>query len=90
MRRGDFSELLALGDSYRIYDPMTGVAVGQRRQREPFPNNIIPTNRLNPIALAYLKYIRCRTYRARRTGPTTTCPPIPAPTPITASWGGAT
>src|SRR5688572_9566895 len=56
MRRGDFSELLSLGDGYRIYDPMTGVAVGARRQREPFPNNVIPTERLNPIALAYLNY----------------------------------
>ena len=56
MRRGDFSELLALGDIYRIYDPMTGVAVGQRRQRQPFPNNVIPTDRLSPVALAYLNY----------------------------------
>ena len=56
MRRGDFSELLPLGDIYRIYDPMTGVAAGQRRQREPFPNNVIPQDRLNPIALAYLNY----------------------------------
>jgi hypothetical protein len=24
--------------------------------RQPFPNNVIPTNRLNPIALAYLQY----------------------------------
>ena len=56
MRRGDFSELLALGEGYRIYDPMTGVAAGQRRQREPFANNVIPPERLDPIALAYLNY----------------------------------
>lgn len=56
MRQGDFSGLLALGDIYRIYDPLTGVAVGQRRQRQPFPGNIIPSHRLNPIALAYLNY----------------------------------
>ena len=56
MRRGDFSELLPLGENYRIYDPMTGVAVGQRRERLPFPNNVIPQERLNPIALAYLNY----------------------------------
>ena len=56
MRRGDFSELLPLGDIYRIYDPLTGVAVGQRRQRQPFANNSIPQERLNPIALAYLNY----------------------------------
>ena len=56
MRRGDFSELLALGDNYRIYDPLTGVAEGNRRRREPFPNNIIPANRINPIAQSYLNF----------------------------------
>lgn len=56
MRSGDFSALLPLGDIYRIYDPLTGVAVGQRRQRQAFPNNIIPADRINQIALEYLKY----------------------------------
>ena len=51
-----FPSCCALGDVYRIYDPMTGVAAGQRRQREPFPNNVIPPERLDPIALAYLNY----------------------------------
>jgi hypothetical protein len=56
MRRGDFSELLPLGDIYRIYDPMTGVAEGNRRRRQPFENNVIPPHRINPIAQAYLGY----------------------------------
>ncbi|MCK6681528.1 MAG: TonB-dependent receptor [Thermoanaerobaculia bacterium] len=49
MRTGDFSELLSLG--IRIYDPLTGTT-----NRTAFPNNVIPANRLNPIALALLKY----------------------------------
>lgn len=49
MRKGDFSELLGLG--IKIYDPMTGTS-----NRTAFAGNIIPTNRLNPIALALLKY----------------------------------
>lgn len=41
---GDFSELLP---STIIYDPKTG---------QPFPGNIIPTNRLDPISVKFLKY----------------------------------
>ncbi|MEJ7605858.1 MAG: TonB-dependent receptor [Bryobacteraceae bacterium] len=55
-RRGDFSDLLRLGPAYQIYDPATGVAEGGRIRRQPFPNNIIPTDRLNPIALNYLRF----------------------------------
>ena len=56
MRNGDFSALLGLGDVYRIYDPSTGVAEGARRRRQPFPNNRIPADRINPIARNYLDY----------------------------------
>ena len=49
MRRGDFSELLGLG--IKIYDPLTGTS-----NRKAFEGNIIPTSRLNPIALALLNY----------------------------------
>jgi hypothetical protein len=46
-RRGDFSELLPRG--IIIYDPVTG---------NPFPNNVIPQNRLHPGALNVLeKYV---------------------------------
>lgn len=49
MRRGDFSELLSSG--IIIYDPLTG-----NTNRTPFPGNVIPTERLNPIALKLLSY----------------------------------
>jgi hypothetical protein len=56
MRSGDLSELLRLGDVYRIYDPLTGVGEGARRRRQAFVDNRIPTDRINPIARAYLDY----------------------------------
>lgn len=52
-RSGDFSALLP---SIVIYDPRTARADGARVRRDPFPGNIIPQNRLSPIALNYLKY----------------------------------
>ena len=56
-RQGDFSALAKLAvNPTIIYDPNTGVTSGTLVQRTPFPNNVIPTNRLNPIALNYLKY----------------------------------
>jgi hypothetical protein len=56
-RLGDFSELLKLGPQYQIYDPATRVAVGNGRyQSQPFPGNIIPPNRINPIAQNILDY----------------------------------
>ena len=42
-RQGDVSELVAAGKA--IVDPLTG---------QPFPNNVIPQNRLSPAALAIL------------------------------------
>lgn len=51
MKQGDFSELLALGSAYQIYNPFTRRAVaGGRFQQDPFPGNIIPSNLINPIA----------------------------------------
>ena len=35
-RRGDFSALLALGDSYQIYNPYSGVTSGSNVARQPF------------------------------------------------------
>ncbi|MBV9084413.1 MAG: TonB-dependent receptor [Acidobacteriaceae bacterium] len=55
-RNGDFSALLRLGANYRIYDPNTGVLSGSKVVRTAFTNNIIPANRLNPIAKAYLQF----------------------------------
>lgn len=54
MRNGDFSALLPL--NILIYDPATAVQNGARVQRTPFPGNIIPSNRINPIAREVLKY----------------------------------
>lgn len=42
MRGGDFSQLLALAKPVTIKDPTTG---------SPFPGNVIPASRLNPLAL---------------------------------------
>jgi hypothetical protein len=53
---GNFSSLLAvgsIGSQYQIYDPSTTKPAGNGRfMRDPFPGNIIPANRINPIAAA--------------------------------------
>jgi hypothetical protein len=56
-RRGDFSALLRLGPSYTIYDPMTGTLQGGSVRRTAFQNNVIPPNRLNPIAQSILDFV---------------------------------
>ena len=54
-RTGDFSALLSQG--VVIYDPLTAVRRADGRvERQPFPNNVIPSPRLSPIALETLKY----------------------------------
>src|SRR5262249_26186375 len=55
-RQGDFSSLLKAGNGYTIYDPNTGAASGAQVARTPFPNNVIPQNRLNPVAQKYLQF----------------------------------
>jgi hypothetical protein len=50
-RRGDFSDLLALGSQYQIYDPRTARLVNGVVVRDPFPNNQVPI--LNPVYNAY-------------------------------------
>ena len=58
MRTGDFSELLALGPQYQIYNPFTRRAVaGGRIESDPFPGNIIPQHLINPVARAALEFI---------------------------------
>ena len=55
MRNGDFSSYRdAQGRQIPIYDPLTTDASGNR---QPFPNNIIPQNRISPLAREYLKAI---------------------------------
>lgn len=58
-RNGDFSALLALNTgatNYTIYNPYTGVVSGANVARTPFPNNVIPTTLINPIATRLLNY----------------------------------
>ncbi|HEX4949438.1 MAG TPA: TonB-dependent receptor [Blastocatellia bacterium] len=59
-RQGDFSDLLKLpnGSTYQLFNPFTTrpAATAGRFQRDPFPNNIIPTNLLNPVALKILNF----------------------------------
>ena len=51
-RSGDFSRLVdANGNQIPIYDPDTTVVLGDGTvQRQQFPGNIIPTDRIDPIA----------------------------------------
>jgi len=68
--RGDFSDLLRLPNpaQYQIYDPLTtrpDPANPSRMIRDPFPNNVIPTNRIfnsngsykNPLMELYAKLV---------------------------------
>ena len=55
-RKGDFSGLLNAGSVYTVYDPSSGVVSGTRVQRSPFPGNVIPASRLDPVALQFLQY----------------------------------
>ena len=59
MRRGDFSRLrTATGEPILIYDP---IPVGYDAQgnpiRQPFPGNIIPENRISPVARALTQFM---------------------------------
>ena len=57
MRNGDFSKLVdAQGRPIIIYDPATGRDVNGVWTRDPFPGNIIPADRINPVAKALLQY----------------------------------
>ncbi len=49
MRAGNFSGVTnSAGQPVIIYDPLT---------RQPFPGNIIPANRINPVSAAMLRYL---------------------------------
>ncbi|HYO84363.1 MAG TPA: TonB-dependent receptor [Bryobacteraceae bacterium] len=60
MKQGDFSELLALGPQYQIYNPFSGrevVVNGSRLiERDPFPGNRIPADLINPVGRAILGF----------------------------------
>jgi hypothetical protein len=54
---GDFSKLVnGAGQKISIYDPASGQTVNGNFVRQPFPNNIIPSNRISPIAQKILGY----------------------------------
>jgi hypothetical protein len=58
-RKGDFSELLRIGSQYQIYDPATrrlDTGSTTRYREDPFPGNIIPTSRFNPVALKAMEF----------------------------------
>ena len=49
-REGDFSQLLAVGSRYQIYDPFSATpTTGGRFTRAPFPDNIIPARLFDPV-----------------------------------------
>jgi hypothetical protein len=56
-KAGDFSQSFdAQGNLVRIYDPLTGNPVtGQGRQQ--FPGNVIPADRMSPVARAMLSFL---------------------------------
>lgn len=50
-RSGDFSQTLnSQGRPVILYDPETLTGTGSARTRSPFPNNMIPADRINPVA----------------------------------------
>ncbi|MBS1859930.1 MAG: hypothetical protein JST11_31460 [Acidobacteria bacterium] len=61
MRTGDFSKLTnQTGQPITIYDPFTAVYDASGNivtNRQPFPGNVIPANRINPIAQNVTKYM---------------------------------
>lgn len=56
-RSGDFSQTFnAAGKLIPIYDPATTRVEGGKTVRSPFPDNRIPSNRLDPVALKILNF----------------------------------
>jgi hypothetical protein len=56
-RSGDFSALLKLGNNYQIYDPFSRTpAAGGLFTNQPLPGNIIPANRISPVARSVLNF----------------------------------
>ena len=65
-RQGNFSQTTnTAGQPVIIYDPTTG---------QPFAGNIIPSSRLNAVALEMTKYLPLRTWNDRTAAPTTRAP----------------
>lgn len=59
MRGGDFSKLRnATGEQIRIYDPLNTTGPATDPVRVPFANNVIPSSRFDPTAVALTKYFQ--------------------------------
>ncbi|MBC7926707.1 MAG: TonB-dependent receptor, partial [Bryobacteraceae bacterium] len=60
MRAGDFSQLRnATGDLITIYDPFNpSMDAAGNPVRRPFPGNVIPASRIDPVAAAVTKYFQ--------------------------------
>jgi hypothetical protein len=57
-RTGDFSQTrTAAGAPVIIYDPLTTRLVNGQWIRDPFPGNVIPANRIDPVAVALLQRV---------------------------------
>jgi hypothetical protein len=57
MYNGDFSKWVdATGKLIPIYDPATTRQVGNSFVRDPFPNNIIPANRISPFSRQVMQF----------------------------------
>jgi hypothetical protein len=56
-RVGDFSQTLnSAGQKVIIYDPATTLPSGSAYVRQPFPGNVIPSSRIDPVAANVVKY----------------------------------
>src|SRR5262249_53521475 len=56
-RTGDFSQTYnSAAKLVTIYDPATTVAQGTGYVRSPFPGNVIPANRIDPVTKNVLNY----------------------------------
>ena len=57
-RTGDFSKTVqANGNMITVYDPLTTVQSGANFTRQVFPGNLVPQNRMDPVALKSLAFI---------------------------------
>jgi hypothetical protein len=55
-RQGNFSQTRNGGQPVVIYDPLTTRTVNGQLARDPFPGNIIPLNRQDPVGRALLQF----------------------------------
>lgn len=56
-RNGDFSQLLALGPQYQVYDPRSATLLANGRvQRQPVPGNVLPGAALDPVGRNIMKF----------------------------------